>query len=67
MQKPQQQTFKAKVSYEGKSENFTFWIIGISPDIKGDVKKEYKKLRASRGQRWNERKYKFIECSPTES
>lgn len=67
MLKPEEQYFQAQVSYGGEYERFTFWIIGNSPDIEGDVKSQYKKLRASRGQGWDNDKYKFIDCYPIES
>ncbi len=67
MQEPQKQYLQAQVGYEGKYENFTFWIIGNSPDIEGDVKNQYKKLRASRGQEWDGKKYEFVDCYPIES
>jgi uncharacterized OB-fold protein len=67
MQKPKKQYFQAEVSYGGEYENFTFWIIGNSPDIEDDVKRQYKKLRVSRGQGWDKKKYKFIGCYPIES
>ncbi|HCU22423.1 MAG TPA: hypothetical protein DF698_05970 [Candidatus Atribacteria bacterium] len=67
MKSPKEQHFKATVGYEGKYEEFTFWIIGISPDIEGDVRSEYKRLRASRGQGWDGKKYEFIGCYPLES
>lgn len=67
MPEPQQQYFRAQVGYEGKYEHFTFWVIGNSPDLDGDVKGEYKKLRASRGQDWNEKKYVFVDCYPIDN
>lgn len=67
MESPKEQHFQATVGYEGKYETFIFWIIGTSPDIKGDVRSEYKRLRASRGQGWDGKKYEFIDCYPLES
>ena len=67
MLKPKKQYYKAEVSYGGEYENFTFWIIGNSPDIEDDVKREYKRLRASRAQDWDKKKYKFIGCYPIEN
>jgi hypothetical protein len=67
MQIPQKHYYQAEVGYEGKYEKFTFWIIGNSPDIKGDVKGEYRRLRASRGQGWAENKYEFVDCYPIEN
>ena len=67
MPKPQEQYFQAQVGYEGKYEHFTFCVIGNSPDIEGDVKGQYKNLRASRGQGWDEKKYELVNCYPHES
>lgn len=66
MEAPQKHQFHATVSYEGNYETFTFWIIGTSPDIEGDVRSEYKRLRASRGQGWDGKKYKYVDCNPLE-
>ena len=66
MIQPENQYYQSEVSYDGYSESFTFWIIGNSPDIEGDVKNQYKKLRGSRGQGWDKKKYKFIDCYPIE-
>ena len=62
MIKPESQYYQAEVSYDDNYETFSFWIVGTSPDIKGDVKSQYKELRRSRGQGWDKMKYKYIDC-----
>ncbi|HEX2922247.1 MAG TPA: hypothetical protein VHO50_13880 [Bacteroidales bacterium] len=64
MSEPKKQYYQAEVGYGGEYEQFSFWVKGISPDIKGDVKNQYKRLRASREEDWDEKKYKFINCTP---
>jgi hypothetical protein len=56
--------YQAEVSYNGEYESFEFWVEGNSPDLEGDVKSQYKKLRKNRGLGWDKDKYEFISCTP---